>query len=106
MWDKDGNLFAWAFNSKGADKAFRKLRDYCRKNTSGKLPVVSLQTDGYDDPQWGFIPVPVLKPAGWRDRPAAQASSGNGRDPDDDEDDAAPAQRPRYDAEMDDDIPF
>ena len=113
MWDKDGNLFAWAFNSKGADKAFRKLRDYCRKNVTGKLPVVSLQSDGYDDPQWGWIPVPVLKPAGlWRDRPASQASGGNGAVSDDEtpdyDDDAvsqAPTKKPKN-ADMDDEIPF
>ena len=91
------------------DKRSGIPRDLCRqyspfRNTT-RLPIVSLQTDRYNHPDYSWIDIPVLKIEGWDDNMAP---------PDQDEPPIAPVAEPEIisptkaakPADMNDDIPF
>ena len=100
-----GELYCWIFRSAGGKQAFRDLcRVYSPLRNTAKLPVVSLQTDRYNHPDYSWIDVPVLRIEGWDDNMAPP-----------DETPIAPAAEPeiipppakaKSADDMNDDIPF
>jgi hypothetical protein len=98
-----GELYCWIFRSAGGKQAFRDLcRVYSPLRNTGKLPVVSLQTDKYNHPDYSWIDIPVLKVEDWQDQaepPIAATPEPEIIPPKD-------TIKTAFNADMDDDIPF
>jgi hypothetical protein len=97
-----GELYCFVFRSAGATQTFRDLaRAYSPYQNSGKLPIVSLQTDRYNHPDYSWIDVPILKIEDWDDSgtvapiaPVAEPEI------------ISPPPKAKAADDMDDDIPF
>ena len=108
---ESGDLYCYIFHSAGGRQTFRDLaRNYAPLRKTSMLPVVSLQTDRYNHPDYSWIDIPILKIERWED-------CGGMAPPDNDggasakvvgvdmtaEAESKPAKR---NSDMDDDIPF
>jgi hypothetical protein len=65
---ENGDLYCFIFRSAGAKQTFRDLcRAYSVYRKTTMLPVVSLQTDRYNHPDYSWIDIPILKIERWED---------------------------------------
>jgi hypothetical protein len=65
---ESGENFVWVFDSKGAEKAARKLALAYAKRGCGPLPIVVLEVGGYEHERYGWQDTPVLKVVDWQDK--------------------------------------
>jgi hypothetical protein len=80
---ESGELYCFIFRSAGAKQTFRDLcRAYSPYRKTKMLPVVSLQSDRYNHPDYSWIDIPLLKIENWEDSSGSEALSPDGGNPD------------------------
>ena len=63
---ESGELYCFIFRSAGAKQTFRDLcRAYSPYRATKTLPVISLQTDRYNHPDYSSIDIPILRIERW-----------------------------------------
>jgi hypothetical protein len=78
---ESGDLYCYIFRSAGAKQTFRDLcRAYSLYRKTTMLPVVSLQTDRYNHPDYSWIDIPILKIEHWEEssNPLAETPNPDG----------------------------
>jgi hypothetical protein len=74
---ESGDLYCFIFRSAGAKQTFRDLcRSYSPYRKTSTLPVVSLQTDKYNHPDYSWIDIPILQLERWEDSGGMTAGGG------------------------------
>jgi hypothetical protein len=100
---QSGDLYCFVFRSSGAKQTFRDLcKAYSPFRMTRTLPIVSLQSDRYNHPDYSWIDTPILRIERWE----ADGVGEELPEPDRNAENAKVVGESKVGADMHDDIPF